>query len=237
METPNKGDSRWGSLFRNDLQGMLLPIVLITIIGSVNIFSATYISSIYENTGLLGYFWKHIVFLLISLAAGIILYRYDYRQLQKDHMLQRIMLATLVGLVLVLIMGAVINGARRWILIGPISVQPSEFAKLAALIWTSAKLSSLRKWGKPRHTNPLINMKGYFGERISYMFPMLSWPAVFAGLTFFQPDLGTTILIFGFSFILIYLAGFDGKFFGGAFTRLYCGSFVAVPVGAYTVLV
>ena len=170
METPNKGDSRWGSLFRNDLQGMLLPIVLITIIGSVNIFSATYISSIYENTGLLGYFWKHIVFLLISLAAGIILYRYDYRQLQKDHMLQRIMVATLVGLVLVLIMGAVINGARRWILIGPISVQPSEFAKLAALIWTSAKLSSLRKWGKPRHTNPLINMKGYFGERISICF-------------------------------------------------------------------
>ncbi|WP_252896091.1 FtsW/RodA/SpoVE family cell cycle protein [Veillonella rogosae] len=223
-----------GSLFRNDLQGMLLPIVLITIIGSVNIFSATYISSIYENTGLLGYFWKHIVFLLISLAAGIILYRYDYRQLQKDHMLQRIMLATLVGLVLVLIMGAVINGARRWILIGPISVQPSEFAKLAALIWTSAKLSSLRKWGKPRHTNPLINMKGYFGERISYMFPMLSWPAVFAGLTFFQPDLGgTTILIFGFSFILIYLAGFDGKFFGGAFAVAGLLGFIAARSSPY----
>ena len=233
METPNKGDSRWGSLFRNDLQGMLLPIVLITIIGSVNIFSATYISSIYENTGLLGYFWKHIVFLLISLAAGIILYRYDYRQLQKDHMLQRIMLATLVGLVLVLIMGAVINGARRWILIGPISVQPSEFAKLAALIWTSAKLSSLRKWGKPRHTNPLINMKGYFGERISYMFPMLSWPAVFAGLTFLQPDLGTTILIFGFSFILIYLAGFDGKFFGGAFAVAGLLGFIAARSSPY----
>ena len=233
METPNKGDSRWGSLFRNDLQGMLLPIVLITIIGSVNIFSATYISSIYENTGLLGYFWKHIVFLLISLAAGIILYRYDYRQLQKDHMLQRIMVATLVGLVLVLIMGAVINGARRWILIGPISVQPSEFAKLAALIWTSAKLSSLRKWGKPRHTNPLINMKGYFGERISYMFPMLSWPAVFAGLTFIQPDLGTTILIFGFSFILIYLAGFDGKFFGGAFAVAGLLGFIAARSSPY----
>lgn len=233
METPNKGDSRWGSLFRNDLQGMLLPIVLITIIGSVNIFSATYISSIYENTGLLGYFWKHIVFLLISLAAGIILYRYDYRQLQKDHMLHRIMVATLVGLVLVLIMGAVINGARRWILIGLISVQPSEFAKLAALIWTSAKLSSLRKWGKPRHKNPLINMKGYFGERISYMFPMLSWPAVFAGLTFFQPDLGTTILIFGFSFILIYLAGFDGKFFGGAFAVAGFLGFIAARSSPY----
>ena len=40
METPNKGDSRWGSLFRNDLQGMLLPIVLITIIGSVNLIGS-----------------------------------------------------------------------------------------------------------------------------------------------------------------------------------------------------
>ena len=90
-----KGEKKghfWEKVFKNDLQGMLLPIALMALIGSINIFSATYISSIYENTGLLGYFWKHIVFLLISLAAGIILYRYDYRQLQKDHMLQRIML-------------------------------------------------------------------------------------------------------------------------------------------------
>ncbi len=43
---------------KNDLQGMLLPILLITIIGSVNIFSATYISSIYENTGLFRVLFK-----------------------------------------------------------------------------------------------------------------------------------------------------------------------------------
>ena len=46
---------------------------------------------------------------------------------------------------------------------------------------------------------------------------MLIWPIIFAGLTILQPDMGTTVLIFGFSFVLIYLAGFDGKFFGGAF--------------------
>ena len=210
METPNKGDSRWGSLFKNDLQGMLLPIVLITIIGSVNIFSATYISSIYENTGLLGYFSKHIGFLFLSMAIGVILYRYDYRQLQKPHMLQRIMIATLIGMVLVLVAGSVINGARRWIVIGPVSIQPSEFAKLAAIIWTSAKLSTMRKWGKSRYNNPLTNLQGYVSERVGYMLPMLVWPIIFAVLTILQPDMGTTVLIFGFSFILIYLAGFDG---------------------------
>lgn len=233
METPNKGDSRWGSLFKNDLQGMLLPILLITIIGSVNIFSATYISSIYENTGLLGYFLKHMTFLLFSMAVGVILYRYDYRQLQKHHMLQRIMIATLIGMILVLAVGAVINGARRWIVIGPVSIQPSEFAKLAALIWTSAKLSTMRKWGKPRHTNPLINLQGYFSERVGYMLPLLIWPIIFAILTILQPDMGTTVLIFGFSFVLIYLAGFDGKFFGGAFAVAGFLGFIATRMSPY----
>lgn len=233
METPNKGDSRWGSLFKNDLQGMLLPILLITIIGSVNIFSATYISSIYENTGLLGYFTKHMGFLLFSMAIGVVLYRYDYRQLQKPHMLQRIMIVTLIGMVLVLVAGSVINGARRWIVIGPVSIQPSEFAKLAAIIWTSAKLSTMRKWGKARYNNPLTNLQGYVGERVGYMLPMLVWPIIFAVLTILQPDMGTTVLIFGFSFILIYLAGFDGRFFGGAFAVAGMIGFIAARMSPY----
>lgn len=233
METPNKGDSRWGSLFKNDLQGMLLPILLITIIGSVNIFSATYINSIYENTGLLGYFSKHIGFLFLSMAIGVILYRYDYRQLQKPHMLQRIMIATLIGMVLVLVAGSVINGARRWIVIGPVSIQPSEFAKLAAIIWTSAKLSTMRKWGKSRYNNPLTNLQGYVSERVGYMLPMLVWPIIFAVLTILQPDMGTTVLIFGFSFILIYLAGFDGRFFGGAFAVAGVIGFIAARMSPY----
>ncbi len=233
METPNKGDSRWGSLFKNDLQGMLLPILLITIIGSVNIFSATYISSIYENTGLLGYFTKHMGYLLFSMAVGVVLYRYDYRKLQKPHMLQRIMIATLIGMVLVLLIGSVINGARRWIVIGLVSIQPSEFAKLAAIIWTSAKLSTMRKWGKPRYNNPLTNLQGYVGERVGYMLPMLVWPIIFAILTILQPDMGTTVLIFGFSFILIYLAGFDGRFFGGAFAVAGVIGFIAARMSPY----
>ncbi|WP_314727267.1 putative peptidoglycan glycosyltransferase FtsW [uncultured Veillonella sp.] len=233
METPNKGDSRWGSLFRNDLQGMLLPIVLITIIGSVNIFSATYISSIYENTGLLGYFWRHIVFLCISLAAGIILYRYDYRQLQKDDVLRRIMFAILAGMVLVLLIGAVINGARRWIVIGPISIQPSEFAKLAALIWTSAKLSTMRKWSERRHISFLTDWKGYFKQRLFYILPLLIWPIIFAGLTFKQPDMGTAVLTVGFPFLLLYLSGFDGKFFGGTFALAGLIGFIAARSSPY----
>ena len=233
METPNKGDSRWGSLFKNDLQGMLLTVLLITIIGSVNIFSATYISSIYENAGLWGYFGKHMAFLFLSMAAGIILYRYDYRQLQKPHMLQRIMFIVLAGMVLVLLIGAVINGARRWIVIGPVSIQPSEFAKLAALIWTAAKLSTMRKWSERRHISFLTDWKGYFKQRIFYIFPLLVWPIIFAALTLKQPDMGTAVLTVGFSFLLVYLSGFDGKFFGGTFVVAGFLGFVAARSSPY----
>ena len=233
METPNKGDSRWGSLLKNDLQGMLLSVLLITIIGSVNIFSATYISSIYENTSLWGYFGKHMGFLFLSMAVGIILYRYDYRQLQKPHMLQRIMFITLAGMVLVLLIGAVINGARRWIVIGPVSIQPSEFAKLAALIWTAAKLSTMRKWSERRHISFLRDWKGYFKQRILYILPLLVWPIIFAALTFKQPDMGTAVLTVGFSFLLIFLSGFDGKFFGGTFAVAGLLGFVAARSSPY----
>ena len=59
---------------------------------------------------------------------------------------------------------------------------------------------------------------------------MLVWPIIFAVLTILQPDMGTTVLIFGFSFILIYLAGFDGRFFGGAFAVAGVIGFIAALV-------
>ena len=48
-----------------------------------------------------------------------------------------------------------------------------------------------------------------------------------------QPDMGTTVLIFGFSFVLIYLAGFDGKFFGGAFVIAGFLGFIAARMSPY----
>ena len=53
-----KGEKKkhfWEKVFKNDLQGMLLPIILMTLIGSINIFSATYVGSITTDDGLLGY--------------------------------------------------------------------------------------------------------------------------------------------------------------------------------------
>ena len=58
-----KGEKKghfWEKVFKNDLQGMLLPIALMALIGSINIFSATYVGSITTDTGLLGYAPRHL---------------------------------------------------------------------------------------------------------------------------------------------------------------------------------
>ena len=61
----------WEKVFKNDLQGMLLPIALMALIGSINIFSATYVGSITTDTGLLGYAPRHFrLFYWLSAIFG-----------------------------------------------------------------------------------------------------------------------------------------------------------------------
>ena len=148
----------WEKVFKNDLQGMLLPIVLMALIGVINIFSATYVGSITTDDGLWGYAPKHGLFLLVSAVFGVLLYRYDYRKLQNPTLLRRIMYVTAVLLAAIYFVGVEVNGARRWIPIGRFSLQPSEFAKLAALLWTAAKLAD-KPWKNPRFKSILQRVK------------------------------------------------------------------------------
>ena len=97
-----KGEKKghfWEKVFKNDLQGMLLPIALMALIGSINIFSATYVGSITTDTGLLGYAPRHLGYLLASAILGVLLYRFDYRRLQNAKLLTWIMGLTAVSLV------------------------------------------------------------------------------------------------------------------------------------------
>jgi cell division protein FtsW len=133
--------------------------------------------------------------LVWACVGGVALWmamRLDYRRLQG--FVVPALLLSLVLLVLVLVppFGQAINGTRRWLRLGPVSLQPAEFAKLALVLYLAAFLS--------RRAESLGDFRRGF-------LPPLLVAGCVAGLVVSQPDLGNCVAIMSVTFALLFLGG------------------------------
>jgi len=103
-----------------------------------------------------------------------------------------ILLAVGLMLVAVLIVGTTVNGATRWLSIGPISIQVAELAKLSLAIYMSGYLVR-------RHQEVREHAKGFIKPIAVFL--------LYAGLILMQPDLGTVVVLFVTTVGLLFLAG------------------------------
>jgi rod shape determining protein RodA len=164
----------------------LLGIVLvIASIGILNLYSAT------EKLEMLGtpLYLKQIFWLLIGLVVMVTIAFIEYRfYMDFAHI---VYIVTFVLLLTVLGYGIITSGAQRWIKIGPLSFQPSEFIKISLILVLA------RFFHRPPHRN------GYTLKQLSLPFLLLFLPM---GLILKQPDLGTAIILFLIFFsILIFV--------------------------------
>lgn len=136
---------------------------------------------------------RQAVWAAIGVGLLITLMRIDYRWLRSISPL--LMLVAIVGLMAVLVPGIGIerNGAQRWIGLGPLPpVQPSEFAKLALIIYVSAWLAS----------------KGAYVRSSAMSFvPFVLMVGIVAGLTLLEPDMGTAAVLVLTTLTLFFVAG------------------------------
>src|SRR5262249_50845643 len=119
--------------------------------------------------------------------------RWDYRRLKA--LAPGLVLVSLVLLMAVLAIGPPVNGARRWISLGPAVFQPSELAKLALAVWASAYLAKRKP---PRDLKQLWR-------------PVGALTCVFAGLLVLEPDLGTTIAMMLMLIGILVISGTPGR--------------------------
>jgi len=98
----------------------------------------------------------------------------------------------LLALVLHPTTGVEAYGSSRWIALGPVTIQPSEIAKLSLIVFCAAILA--RKWGK-------LDDLGHLA------LPLVPVVLIVCGLVMAQPDLGTTVIITGAVFLLLFAAG------------------------------
>ncbi len=165
-------------LFKDMDKPLLIVTVILCVIGLVMVFSASSISAVLQYKVSTYYFFKkQLIVMLIGFAFGFIfLLRIPT---SKYHYLKSLMMIGILVLLGGLILyGTVTNGSRSWYRFGPISLQPSEFAKTVVIIY----------------------MACYFGKNINctkrffFLRPIIAC-ALVVGLIFLQPDLGTAVII------------------------------------------
>lgn len=162
---------------RNQLEQRLLVLVTLGLVafGLVMVFSATSASAAVGQGDPMTFLVKQGAYATAGLVLLALAYRFDYHRLRL--LAPVLLLGALALCVAVLVVAPPINGAHRWFLVGPISVQPSELAKVALAVWACAFLS--------RRAVPQT-----LGE---LMRPLGLVVGLFAVLILLQPDLGTTI--------------------------------------------
>jgi cell division protein FtsW len=141
---------------------------------------------------------RHVLALVAGAGLMVIIARLDYHWFARYTISVPMMLVTLALLVILLIFGNTVEGARRW-LFGP-SVQPGELAKLVTIIYVAAWLSS----------------KGKQLRRLAYgLVPFAILVGVVAGLIILQPNYSTALIIVTVAFCMFFMAGADLiQFFG-----------------------
>lgn len=164
-----------------------LPITL-SIVGLFFIFEASSIRSITEFGNSFQYLKLQSIWIVIGVCAIVFFSLFDYHKLYFVSFFA--MIATILLLLMVLIpgIGYRAGGAQRWIDLGIINFQPTEFAKLATILYLSS-------WFIHK------DRKRFFSFCILLGILML--------LIMAQPDMGTAIIIFLIGITLYYLAGLD----------------------------
>lgn len=167
-------------------------IAALVTIGLVMIFSASsaYAVALQHDAG---YFLKRqLVWLVVALVVAYVAYRIDYRKLRGVAPWALGLSMVCLALVLVPHVGVIAGGASRWLGAGPIQFEPSEFAKLALVLYLSAALAAK-------------------GDRIRSLtrglFPLAFVTAVMAVLVIKQPDFGTASLLAFTAATLFFVAG------------------------------
>jgi len=186
--TPRRSGSNDGRSFRFVV--LWSTAMLLGLLGLVMVFSSSSVSDLRKYSDAWHHLRRHVVWVAMGLVGLSITLRVDYRRLRR--LAGPGLIVAIILLVLVLIPGIGIrtNGSARWIGLGVASFQPSEFAKLAVILYGAAMLSS-----RPPESVRLT------------LWPMLVVLGGVGGLIFLEPDLGTALILGSIVACLLFFAG------------------------------
>ena len=189
FDSVDAGDKK--KFWINDTEAIIGIMVVLIILGTINVFSSSFIIAEAEFDSPYFFLKRHIINVIIGFVAFGICFKTDYHKWRS--FMPIVLLFTLLALLLVLIIGPEVNGARRWLPLGVTQFQPAEMAKLVSIMIMAAYLAVQVK--KNREIN-------FFTPQFGIIFAM-------AFLTEQEPDMGTASIILGIPLIMLVVAGLN----------------------------
>ena len=180
--------------FKNMEWGLLIVAIILTIIGLIALFSAT-MESGYDE------FKKQIIWFAASIVMMVIVMLINYETLVK---LSPIFYGIFIVLLVAVLFTKPINGATSWFNIGAFSFQPSEFAKIAVVLFLTFVISKIQERYAEDINKP---------TRLLIIFAVLALPLL---LIIKQPDYGTAMAFCVALGMMLFTSGLDKKYIIGA---------------------
>ncbi|HAM82121.1 putative lipid II flippase FtsW [Ornithinibacillus bavariensis] len=176
-----------------DFTLIIIPLFL-TGFGIVMIYSASMVLAIVEGYESNYYLIRQLQWFILGIAGFVFCSFFPYRNYQK--LIKLIILGVIVLLIAVRLFGDVSGNAKSWLSIGPIRIQPSEFAKLGIIMYLASVYSK---------------KQAYINNFSRGVLPPLILTAFILGLIVLQPDIGTASIIFLIACSVIFSSGIRFK--------------------------
>ncbi len=196
-------------------QPLMWLVLSLCFLGLIMVYSATIAlpeSTKYSSYAPTHFLSRHAFSLLVAFVAGFMVFRVPSYQWQKLAPLAFLVCIGLLILVLIPGVGKEVNGARRWLSLPFITIQPSELMKICAILYAS---------------DYAVRKLGYMQHMAKVLLPMILAMFLVGTLLLLEPDMGAFIVIVMLVFGILFLAGVNAKFFvvlllglGTAFTVL-----------------
>ncbi|HNR52953.1 MAG TPA: FtsW/RodA/SpoVE family cell cycle protein [Candidatus Dojkabacteria bacterium] len=165
---------------------IVLPLILLSALGVITLLSTRILPD--GSLGELSIVWKQVIALGIGWLGFLFFSKVDLTYLKYWQVLALIYGVTVALLVITLFFAPVINGVRRWLVIGGFQIQPSEIAKLSVILITAS----------------IMSMKEKFNEWILFLITLASTLVIFL-LIYLEPGGSMSLLIMSIWFLLAFL--------------------------------
>jgi cell division protein FtsW len=172
--------------------GLLAVITLLNLLGLVMVLSASSVIALDDYGSSWYVVMRQAAWLAVGTIACVIVLKVDYHRWRRLAVPSVMVSAVLLALVLVPGLGITANGASRWLGYGPLTLQPSELAKLAILLFTADLLARRAAW---------------MDDTRLTLVPVTVVLVGLALLVLAQPNLGTTLVLGAIVLALLWVAG------------------------------